>query len=336
VILASAQGLANKGVAKQVRCSVGMVNKWRSRFLKKRLEGLYDEPRPGAPRKVTDAQVEKVVIQTLESTPRGQTHWSTRSLAQASGLSRMTISRIWHAFGLQPHRTETFKLSPDPLLIEKVRDVVALYMNPPDHALVFCVDEKSQIQALDRTQPLLPMRPGQAERRTHDYKRHGTTSLFAALELKTSRVIGKLHRRHRSSEFRQFLDLIEAHVPADLEAHIIMDNYGTHKTALIRNWFAKRPRFHLHFTPTYASWINLVERWFAEITNKRIRRGVFRSVKELEAAIREYIAVHNENPKPFVWTKTADQILASIARFAQRTCPSPSDGLQSRIIGTGD
>jgi transposase len=198
------------------------------------------------------------------------------------------------------------------------------------------VDEKSQIQALDRTQPLLPMRPGQAERRTHDYKRHGTTSLFAALELKTSRVIGQLHRRHRSSEFRQFLDMIETNVPAELEAHIIMDNYSTHKTALIRNWFAKRPRFHLHFTPTYASWINLVERWFAEITNKRIRRGVFRSVKELEAAIREYIEVHNEHPKPFVWTKTADEILASIARFAQRTCSSPSDGLKSRITVTGD
>jgi len=336
VILGSAQGLPNQRVAKQARCSLGMVNKWRSRFLKRRLEGLYDEPRPGAPRKVSDAQVEQVVIQTLESTPRGQTHWSTRSLAQASGLSRMTISRIWRAFGLQPHRSETFKLSPDPLLIEKVRDIVGLYLNPPDHALVFCVDEKSQIQALDRTQPLLPLRPGQAERRTHDYKRHGTTSLFAALELKTSHVIGQLHRRHRSSEFRQFLDVIEVNVPAGLEAHIILDNYGTHKTALIRNWFAQRPRFHLHFTPTYASWINLVERWFAEITNKRIRRGVFRSVKELEAAIREYIEVHNENPKPFVWTRTADQILESIARFAQRTCPSPAGGLKSRITVTGD
>ena len=315
-----------------------MVNKWRSRFLRHRLEGLYDEPRPGAPRKVTDAQVEQVVIQTLESTPRGQTPWSTRRLAQASGLSRMTISRIWRAFGLQPHRPETFKLSPDPLLIEKVRDLVGLYMNPPDHAVVFCVEEKSQIQALDRTQPLLPLRPGQAERRTPDYKRHGTTSLFAALELKTSRVIGQLHRRHRSSEFRQFLDRIEANVPAGLEAHIIMDNSGTHKTALIRNWFAKRPRFHLHFTPTYASWINLVERGFAEITNKRIRRGVFRSVKEKElgAAIREYLDVHNKNPKPFLWTKTADQILASIARFAQRTCPPPADGLRSRITVTGD
>src|SRR6266581_2076107 len=319
VVLACAEGLANNAAAKRLRCSVGMVNKWRSRYLKERLQGLYDEPRPGAPRKVSDAQIEQIVIKTLESTPRAQTHWSTRGLAQTTGLSRMTISRIWRAFGLQPHRTDIFKLSPDPWLIEKVRDIVGLYINPPDHALVFCVDEKSQIQALDRTQPLLPLRPGQLERRTHDYKRHGTTSLFAALELKTSRVIGQLHRRHRSAEFRQFLDVIEAQVPAGLEAHIIVDNYGTHKTAIIRKWFAKRPRFHVHFTPTYGSWINQVERWFAEITNKRIRRGVFRSVKELEAAIREYIEVHNENPKPFVWTKTADQILASIARFAQRT-----------------
>jgi transposase len=319
VVLACAEGLDNKVVAKRLRCSLGMVGKWRSRFLESRLEGLYDEPRPGAPRKVSDDQVEKVVIQTLESTPRGQTHWSTRGLAQASGLSRMTISRIWQAFGLQPHRADTFKLSPDPQLIEKVRDIVGLYMNPPEHALVLCVDEKSQIQALDRTQPLLPLRPGQVERGTHDYKRHGTTSLFAALELKTSRVISQLHRRHRSREFRQFLDTIEAQVPAEIEVHLIADNYGTHKTALIRKWFAKRPRFHVHFTPTYGSWINLVERWFAELTNKRIRRGVFRSVKELESAIREYISVHNEAPKPFVWTRTADQILDSIARYAQRT-----------------
>jgi transposase len=296
-----------------------MVGKWRARFLKARVEGLHDEPRPGTPRKISDEQVEKIIIQTLESTPRGQTHWSTRELAKVTGMSRMTISRIWRAFGLQPHRTETFKLSPDPLLIEKVRDIVGLYMNPPDRALVLCVDEKSQIQALDRTQPMLPMRPGQVERRTHDYKRNGTTSLFAALELKTNRVIGQLHRRHRSQEFRSFLDIIEANVPDDLDIHIVMDNYGTHKTASIRNWFAKRPRFHMHFTPTYGSWINLVERWFAEITNKRIRRGIFRSVKELEAAIREYIEVHNEDPKPFVWTKTADEILASMARFAQRT-----------------
>jgi transposase len=319
VVLACAEGQDNKAVAKRLRCSLGMVGKWRSRFLEARLEGLYDEPRPGAPRKVSDDQVEEVVIQTLESTPRGQTHWSTRGLAKASGLSRMTISRIWHAFGLQPHRADTFKLSPDPQLIEKVRDIVGLYMNPPEHALVFCVDEKSQIQALDRTQPLLPLRPGQVERGTHDYKRHGTTSLFAALELKTSRVIGQLHRRHRSREFRQFLDAIEAQVPAGFEVHLIADNYGTHKTAMIRKWFAKRPHFHVHFTPTYGSWINLVERWFAELTNRRIRRGVFRSVKELESAIREYISVHNEDPKPFLWTKTADQILASIARYARRT-----------------
>jgi transposase len=319
VVLACAEGLDNKAVAKKLLCALGTVGKWRARFLQAGLEGLYDEPRPGAPRKVSDAEVEKVVIQTLESTPRGHTHWSTRDMAKATGLSRMTISRIWHAFGLQPHRTDTFKLSPDPQLVEKVRDIVGLYMNPPDHAVVFCVDEKSQIQALDRTQPLLPLRPGQAERGTHDYKRHGTTSLFAALELKTSRVIGKLHRRHRSREFRQFLDLIESQAPADMEVHIVADNSSTHKTAMIRNWFAKRPHFHIHFTPTYGSWINLVERWFAELTNKRIRRGVFRSVRELEAAIREYIDVHNEDPKPFVWTRSADQILDTIARYARRT-----------------
>jgi transposase len=319
VVLACAEGLDTKTVASKLRCWRGMVGQWRARFLEARLEGLSDEPRPGAPRKVGDDQIEQVVIRTLESTPRGQTHWSTRELAKSTGLSRMTISRIWRAFGLQPHRTETFKLSPDPLLIEKVRDIVGLYMNPPDHALVFCVDEKSQIQALDRTQPMLPLRPGQLERRTHDYKRHGTTSLFAALELKTSRVIGQLHRRHRSQEFRKFLNTIEANVPAELNVHIVMDNYRTHKTAAIRNWFAKRPRFHVHFTPTYGSWINLVERWFAEITNKRIRRGIFRSLKERETAIREYITIHNEDPKPYTWHRTADEILASIARFAQRT-----------------
>jgi len=319
VVLACAEGLDNQSVARKLRVSVSMVGKWRARFLKTRVEGLYDEPRPGAPRKVSDAEIEKVVIQTLESTPRGQTHWSTRGLAEATGLSRMTISRIWRAFGLQPHRTDTFKLSPDPQLIEKVRDIVGLYMNPPDHAVVFCVDEKSQIQALDRTQPLLPLQPGQVERGTHDYKRNGTTSLFAALELKTSRVIGQLRHRHRSVEFRKFLDLIETQVPSGFEVHLIIDNYSTHKTAIIRKWFAKRPHFHVHFTPTYGSWINLVERWFAELTNKRIRRGVFRSVKDLESAIREFIDVHNEDPKPFVWTRTADQILASIARYAQRT-----------------
>jgi transposase len=295
------------------------VCKWRARFVRERIDGLYDEPRPGTPRKISDEQIEQVIIRTLETKPRGATHWSTRSMAKATGLSHATIYRVWRAFGLQPHRSETFKLSPDPLLIDKVRDIVGLYMNPPEHAVVLAVDEKSQIQALDRTQPLLPMRPGQVERRSHDYKRHGTTSLFAALEIKTGKVISQIHRRHRSSEFRKFLDAIDAQVPIQFDVHLILDNYGTHKTPLVRNWLAKRPRFHVHFTPTYGSWLNLVERWFAELTNKQIRRGSHRSVTALEAAIREFIDAHNETPKPFVWTKTADEILASIARFAQRT-----------------
>src|ERR1700693_1143272 len=259
LILTCAQGKTNTEVAQQMRLAKPTVGKWRGRFLARRLDGLLDEPRPGAPREISDAAVERVLTWTLEKRPVDATHWSTRSMARRCGLSQSAVSRIWRAFALQPHRAETFQLSKDPLFIEKVRDIVGLYLHPPDKALVLCVDEKTQIPALDRSHPLLPMRPGQAERRTHDYVRHGTTSLFAALELRTSRVIGQLHRRHRSSEFRQFLDLIEANVPAGLEAHLIMDNYGTHKTAIIRNWFAKRPRFHVHFTPTYASWINLVE-----------------------------------------------------------------------------
>ena len=319
IILKCASGLDNQTVAQRLRVTPQMVGKWRARFVSDRLDGLMDEPRPGTPRQIEDAVIEHVIVQTLEETPRGATHWSTRTMAEASGLSRMTVSRIWRAFGLQPHRSETFKLSPDPLLIDKVRDVVGLYLDPPEHAMVLCVDEKSQIQALDRTQPLLPMRPGQAERRSHDYRRHGTTSLFAALEVKTGKVIGQTHRRHRSVEFRKFLDQVEANVPVDLDIHIVMDNYGTHKTALIRHWFAKRPRFHVHFTPTYGSWLNLVERWFAELTNKQLRRGVHRSVRELERAIREFLDAHNDDPRPFIWTKTADEILASIARFAHRT-----------------
>jgi len=240
-------------------------------------------------------------------------------MAQATGLSAMTISRVWRAFGLQPHRSETFKLSPDPQLIDKVRDIVGLYLNPPAHAVVFCVDEKPQIQALDRTAPLLPLRPGQVERRTHDYTRHGTSSLFAALNVASGRVLTAMHRRHRSIEFRKFLDQIDASVPRALDVHLILDNYGTHKTPLIRTWLAKRPRFHVHFTPTYGSWLSLVERWFAELTTKQLRRGVHRSIRELEAAIREFIEAHNETATPFVWTKTADEILASIARFAERT-----------------
>jgi transposase len=319
LVLACAEGHDSTRVAKRLRMSPTTVGKWRARFIQGRVEALYDEPRPGVPRTITDDQVEQVVVRTLETTPRGATHWSTREMAKAVGLSHMAVARIWRAFGLQPHRTETFKLSPDPLLVPKVRDIVGLYIHPPEHAVVLCVDEKAQIQALDRTAPLLPLRPGQAERRTHDYKRHGTTSLFAALDGKTGKVIATTHRRHRSMEFRKFLDVIEGTVPPDVDVHVIMDNYGTHKTPLIRAWFAKRPRFHAHFTPTYGSWLNLVERWFAELTNKQLRRGAHRSVRELERAIHAFLDVHNEDPTPFVWTKSSDEILASIARFAQRT-----------------
>ena len=322
MILQCAQGATNTQVAEHIHVRKQTVGKWRQRFVERRLDGLLDEPRPGTPRKVSDAEVERVLTMTLESTPQDATHWSTRSLAKESGLSRSTVNRIWRAFALQPHRSETFKLSKDPLFIDKVRDIVGLYMNPPDRALVLCVDEKSQIQALDRTQPLLPMRPGQVERRTHDYARHGTTSLFAALDVKTGTVIGECHRRHRSMEFRKFLDTIDQSVPQPLDVHLVLDNYGTHKTASIRRWLAKRPRFHVHFTPTSASWINLVERWFAALTDKQIRRGVHRSVRELETTIKRYLAVTNQSPKPFVWTKSADEILASVARFCARTSGS--------------
>jgi transposase len=335
IILACADGRETTGVARRLHVSPTTVCKWRTRFLRDRVDGLYDEPRPGTPRQIGDEQVEQVIIRTLETTPRGAAQWSVRDMAKASGLSRSTVNRIWRAFGLQPHRSETFKLSKDPLLIDKVRDIVGLYMNPPEHAVVLCVDEKAQIQALDRTQPLLPMRPGQAERRTHDYKRHGTTSLFAALDVKTSQVISQFHRRHRSVEFRQFLDAVDAQVPHDLDVHLVMDNYGTHKTPLIRHWLVKRPRFHVHFTPTYGSWLNLVERWFAALTTRQLRRGTHRSVTQLERAIREFIDAHHADPKPFVWTKTADEILASIARFAQRTLDTQAAELISRTTGTG-
>ena len=319
IVLACADGRSNTAVAAELRVCVDTVGKWRSRFLEQRLDGLLDQPRSGRPRMIDDADVERVIALTLETTPKDATHWSTRSMARRSGLSHTTVSRIWRAFALQPHRTETFKLSADPFFIEKVRDIVGLYLDPPDRALVLCVDEKSQIQALDRTRPLLPLRPGQVERRTHDYVRHGTTSLFAALDARTGQVIGQCHRRHRAVEFRKFLDAIESEVPAGLDVHLIADNYATHKTALIRNWFAKRPRFHIHFTPTSASWLNLVERWFGLLTEKQLRRGVHQSSGELEAAIYRYLDVTNEDPKPLVWTKTADQILASVARFCQRT-----------------
>lgn len=320
IVLACGRGLNNTQVAAELKISMPTVGKWRQRFVDHRLEGLLDEPRPGAPRKITDEDVERVVVQTLESKPEAATHWSTRSMAEASGLSQTAVSRIWRAFGLQPHRTETFKLSADPQFVEKVRDVVGLYLNPPERAIVLCVDEKSQVQALDRSQPLLPMRPGQPERHTHDYFRHGTTSLFAALNVATGEVIGRCHRRHRHQEFLRFLEQIDQAVPEepDVSLHLVLDNYATHKTPKVRRWFARHPRFHVHFTPTSASWLNQVERFFAAITQKRIRRSAYKSVKQLEQSIMEYVANHNENPRPFVWTADADRILGKVARICKR------------------
>jgi transposase len=317
IILASESGANDMTIAAQLGTTRETVGKWRRRFLQRGCDGLLDETRPGAPRQIRDEDVERVLTLTLESTPKDATHWSSRSLARACGLNQSAVSRIWRAFALQPHRTETFKLSSDPLFIEKVRDIVGLYLHPPERAVVLCVDEKSQIQALDRTQPLLPMRPGQAERRTHDYERHGTTSLFAALNTATGAVLGKCYSRHRSTEFKRFLDEIDRNVPADMSIHLVLDNYGTHKTALIHNWLVKRPRFHLHFTPTSASWLNLIERWFGLLTQKQIRRGSFRSTRELEETIRKYLETYNQDPQPFIWTKTADQILESLKRYCE-------------------
>jgi len=319
IILGCAAGQSAPTIGAELRITRQTVGRWRGRFVAKRLDGLVDEPRPGAPRRITDAQVEQVIIDTLEKRPRDATHWSTRTLAKERDLSHATIGRIWRAFGLQPHRSETFKLSRDPLFVEKVRDIVGLYLAPPDRALLLSVDEKSQIQALDRTAPVLPMTFGSPERRTHDYRRHGTTSLFAALDVATGKVIGECHRRHRSQEFLQFLETIDASVSPDLDVHLILDNYGTHKTPRVRRWFIRHPRFHVHFTPTSASWLNLVERWFALLSEKQIKRGAHRSVRALETTIREYLAITNERPMPFVWTKTADEILAKVAKFCQRT-----------------
>lgn len=318
IVLACAEEMRNQEVAASLDVCSHTVGKWRRRFAEHRLEGLRDAPRPGAPRTVEDARIEGLITATLESLPADATHWSSRGMARASGLSVSTVQRVWRAFGLQPHRLETFKLSTDPDFVAKVRDVVGLYMAPPDRALVLCVDEKSQIQALDRSQPMLPMRPGQAGRRTHDYKRHGITSLFAALDVATGRVIGECYPRHRATEFRRFLDKIEASVPDDLDVHLVMDNYATHKTQMIRHWLAKRPRWHVHLTPTSASWLNQVERFFALITEKQIRRGVHQSVAHLKADIAAFVERHNAAPKPFRWTKSADDILASIERFCLR------------------
>jgi transposase len=318
IVLACAEGIANQEVAARFAVTPQMVGKWRARFVARRLEGLSDEPRPGQPRKITDEKVEEVITRTLEQEPPNRdTHWSTRSMAAATGLNQTAVSRIWRAFGLKPHLQETWKLSTGPQFIDKVRDVVGLYMNPPEHALVLCVDEKSQIQAIDRTSPCLPLLPTTPARRSHDYIRNGTTSLFAALNVAAGQIISSMHQRHRHQEFLKFLKTVDAATPADLDLHLICDNYATHKTPAIRNWLIRHPRFHLHFTPTSSSWLNLVERWFAELTTRKLRRSAHRNVRELTADIQAWTDAWNDDPRPFTWTKTADEILESIARYLQ-------------------
>lgn len=318
IVLGCGAGEANGTVAERLRVTGATVCKWRERFRTMRLEGLLDEPRPGAPRSISDKKVEEVVTTTLEKMPKNSTHWSTRLMAEQAGLSQSAIVRIWRTFGLQPHRVETFKLSKDPQFVEKVRDVVGLYWNPPERAVVLCVDEKSQVQALNRTQPILPMRPGLPARQSHDYERHGVTSLFAALDVKTGKAISSVHRRHRHQEFLKFLDIVDAQVPADLAVHIVMDNYATHKVAKVRRWFLKHPRYHIHFTPTSSSWLNLVERLFAEITERCVRRGSHTTIGQLERDMLSYLENRNKNPKPFVWTAPADMILGKVERFCER------------------
>jgi transposase len=315
IVLEAATGAASTAVAARLGVSPQMVGKWRRRFLRARLDAMVDEPRSGRPRTIVDAQVEDVLVRTLETMPKNATHWSTRSMAAESGLSREAVGRIWRAFGLQPHRVETWKLSKDPLFIDKVRDVVGLYLAPPERAVVLCVDEKSQIQALDRTAPILPMRPGVPERQTHDYKRAGTSSLYAALDITTGKVISALRQRHRAIEFKKFLVQIDSEVPEPINVHLVLDNSSTHKTPAIRRWLASHPRFVLHFTPTSSSWLNLVERWFSELTTKKLQRGAHRSVPELNNDIRSWIETWNDHPRPYIWTKTADQILESISRY---------------------
>ena len=334
IVLAAADGLENKAIVDRVGADANTVGKWRRRFAEHRLDGLYDEPRSGAPRTIDDQRIAEIIGLTLEETPPDGTHWSLRSMARASGYAPSTIHRIWRAFGLQPHRSETFKLSADPLFVDKVRDIVELYLDPPERALVLCVDEKSQIQALDRSRPLLPMRPGQVERRTHDYTRHGTTTLFAALDIATGKVIGQCFPRHRSREFLKFLRTLETRVPDDLDVHLVMDNYATHKTPAVQRWLARHPRWHVHFTSTSASWLNQVERFFALLTEKQIRRGVHRSTQELEQAIQNYIDTVNADPRPFRWTKSADDILAAIKRFCLRTLETAAN--QTEIIKTSE
>jgi transposase len=322
IVLACTEEGYLKEIADRLGVTRGTVSKWRGRFELLRLDGLHDEPRPGAPRSISDDDVESVIVKTLEETPVDATHWSTRSMAKATGMSQSAVSRIWRAFGLKPHLVDTFKLSPDPLFVEKVRDVVGLYLNPPEGALVLCVDEKTQVQALDRTAPVLPLRPGLPERRTHDYVRHGTTNLYAALDVASGHVIADMTERHRADEFRRFLNLINRSVPEDFDVHLVVDNVSTHKTPEIKRWLVRHPRFTLHFTPTYSSWINLIERWFAELTTKWLKRGTHRSTKELEAAIHDWIDRWNEDPKPFVWHKSADEILNTLAGYCERISDS--------------
>jgi transposase len=323
IVLACARGGSIGDVAAAEGVSRPTVTKWRSRFLAERLDGLSDDPRPGRPRVHGDERIEEVIARTLEQAPPGaDTHWSTRSMAAVTGMSQSTISRTWRAFGLKPHAVQSWKLSTDPQFIDKVRDVVGLYMSPPENALVLAVDEKSQMQAIDRTAPILPLLPGTPARMTHDYVRHGTTSLFAALDLASGSVIAQHYRRHRHQEFLRFLKLIDAAVPKDLDLHLVLDNYATHKTPAVKAWLLKHPRFHLHFTPTSSSWLNLVERWFAELTNRKLRRSAHRSVTELEADVRKWVNAWNADPKPFVWTKTADQILATLAAYCERISDS--------------
>src|SRR5215218_6007918 len=318
IVLRAAEGLSNTAIADELGVAKHTVGKWRERFARDRLEGLRDEPRSGAPRTVTDERIAELLVRTLEAAPEDATHWSTRSMAAACGLSPATVHRVWRAFGLKPHRVEGFRLSSDPAFAEKVRDIVGLYLAPPDRALVLCVDEKTEMQAVERTQPVLPMRPGQPERRTSDYGRHRTYSLFASRDVAAGKVIGRCYRRHRTEEFRDFLDAVDAAAPAALDVHLVLDNASIHKAPPIKAWLLERPRYHLHFTPTASSWLNQVERFFALLTARRLKRGLHRSVEDLEATVLAYIDRHNAEPAPFRWTKSADEILARVARSCTR------------------